>query len=760
MAKKSITLSRLGGVDSRSNPMVMSGDRCLRSVNWRLCPDGHMEGREGYKPVTMSAVTAGAIHSIRYFRTVSGGSYIVFWQGTTPKLLNLANGTVTAPTVKGKAVQSSARFTYYLSNNRLHAVNGTDYKWLSPDDLQWRDIGIRELTAAEIAAITLTSSAVSPGSELTDATGWTATNWAGDYNAGFTHAAGTTSALSRAITGMAQGKTYRVAFTVALSAGTLTVMIGNADVKTVSASGSSTVNVTAFGAGDLSFTPSAEFAGTVSAISVSEIAGTGISASTVGGAQPGYQFYACLYNPVSGHVGNRVKIGARLLWTDTQRFVQIAGLPALSAADDAELCVLVGRTGDGGEVPYTVIDGNANWISVPHGTTSATISQGKIDGNCELPVDNYRPPASLFAVAQVGERTYGITRNAPWLYYCRTLSDMTTGDYVGRPEQSWNQVCETFPTCEHASSVAEYTGDALVASLNDSALLSDPMGTGKGWNGPWNTGWAGPFAGCRGWQGLPYWISGEKQLCTMGSSGPVPISEEYEAALLASIADAHLSEVEVVYERIPAKRIDRLRIHFIDGDGAHRHVFHDFGLRDTNSPYGQGYEYSYNGILAQAHTIAQVRDSAGQLRTYAGASDGRLYVLDEGANDNGTEFDADRLMFQVYGDDRPLVGPFEYHGDDNLEWSICDEVSSADLATKGNFETMQPQEFPGEEKDHHWLLHINRPELLHAYVRIQWTSHSADAPNGMDVNDPPHCPLEVYGRVWMTSVDVGDQRGR
>jgi hypothetical protein len=48
-------------------------------------------------------------------------------------------------------------------------------------------------------------------------------------------------------------------------------------------------------------------------------------------------------------------------------------------------------------------------------------------------------------------------------------------------------------------------------------------------------------------------------------------------------------------------------------------------------------------------------------------------------------------------------------------------------------------------------------EIKQAYVRFQLDSHSADG--NLNLNDPPHVPLESYGRIYLAQGLVGDQRG-
>jgi hypothetical protein len=176
----------------------------------------------------------------------------------------------------------------------------------------------------------------------------------------------------------------------------------------------------------------------------------GVPASTVGGAQPGYQFYIAFWNRVTGAIGTRFKVGARILFTGSDHDVTLTGLPIHPYT---EVDILIGRTGDGAEVPYAVTDASANWIYVPHGTTTVTITTPGIDGAAELPFRNAQPPVTLSAVARAGDYVYGIVSDGPWIY--RTQSgvdnlDLISNDNppsIGRPEQCWPaDNLETFPT--------------------------------------------------------------------------------------------------------------------------------------------------------------------------------------------------------------------------------------------------------------------------------------------------------------------------
>jgi hypothetical protein len=111
------------------------------------------------------------------------------------------------------------------------------------------------------------------GADITDATGWTSTNWTGDYTVGFTHTPGNTSILSRAIAGIVAGKRYKVEFTIsARTVGTLTCLLGGTTYATsLDTNAVYVYYVVATNNSALQFSPLATFDGKVSAISVMEV---------------------------------------------------------------------------------------------------------------------------------------------------------------------------------------------------------------------------------------------------------------------------------------------------------------------------------------------------------------------------------------------------------------------------------------------------------------------------------------------------------
>src|SRR2546423_240127 len=119
-----------GGGDSRSNPINMPRNRALRCLNWVPKQAGFWGLRWGYLTVTMSAVSASAIHSIFPYRTGAALKYVLYMSNDkTLKTLDTATGTVTTPAFRGTAMASAAKGSGFFANNRFHYGNGTDQKW-------------------------------------------------------------------------------------------------------------------------------------------------------------------------------------------------------------------------------------------------------------------------------------------------------------------------------------------------------------------------------------------------------------------------------------------------------------------------------------------------------------------------------------------------------------------------------------------------------------------------------------------------------
>lgn len=492
-------------------------------------------------------------------------------------------------------------------------------------------------------------------------------------------------------------------------------------------------------------------------------ANRGIPPSTVGGANPGYQFYASIANPNGGaHVGNRVPIGSRIV-SSVRTNVTIVLLPDLTGTD-SEWNVQIGRTGDGGLIPYASSDSAGNFLYAQPGQQTVVVAaSGNLDGTNELPTRNGIIPPGLNIFARVADRIYGGQIGKPTIYWCASETDVLTGDFVGRPEQSWaaNDI-DTFPTAQGLTGMFAEDRGAFYGTKNDGAIFAD-LGTGKGWLGPW---YGAGMAGARAWCNTPYgpfWVTGHKQLATMAAGTPVPVSDEYQQSLLSRIGDAYLSAVEAQHIQDIAKGIDHILVKCLDSNGLPFEVIHDFKLRDVRSQHGQAYDYVYSSPLAVDFHLAKVRDAGGDERLWAGAASGQIYQLHSGANDAGTEYSADAIFLLNAGPDRIGIPELRWYGDQNLIVSRGEKLKSSIAAgSPFAFEPITPPSggmpVDGDQDNFHYRTQAMSSEgLEHVYIRMQLTSHSADGT--LALNDPPHVPLENYGRVYMTQALVGAQRG-
>ena len=99
------------------------------------------------------------------------------------------------------------------------------------------------------------------GAELLSGTGWTATDWTGDFATGFTHTTGNTTALTNTLAAVSGG-VYQIAYTVTgRTAGTFTITFGGVALAAASATGAQ--SITATSTGTLSVAPQSTFDGTL-----------------------------------------------------------------------------------------------------------------------------------------------------------------------------------------------------------------------------------------------------------------------------------------------------------------------------------------------------------------------------------------------------------------------------------------------------------------------------------------------------------------
>jgi len=499
---------------------------------------------------------------------------------------------------------------------------------------------------------------------------------------------------------------------------------------------------------------------------VANDANRGLAASDSSFTDPGYAFYASIYNPDGGgHVGNRIQIGTgRFVFTASgdaairRLNMRITGLPDLSGVD-SEWVLMIGRTGDAAQIPYPATDTAGNFFATVSGQTAITLTtQGSLFGTGEMPTRNGVIPSALDMFAVVGDRIFGGQTGRPTTYMSASAADATAGDFVGRPEQSWApDDIDTFPTAEGLRGMFTEDRGAFYATKNDGAILAD-LGTGFAWLGPWyGAGMAGKRSWCQTPYG-PYWVTGNKQLATFDGGYPVAVSDEYQAALLSRIGDAHLSEVECAYIVDVDKGIDQLLINCRDSTGSPFQVIHDFKLRDARSQSGQGYESVYSAPLSSQFTIAAVRDAAGALRLWAGAQSGSIYQLHDGETDGGAVYSADAIFLINAGPNRPSVPEFRLYGDQGIAVSISRRLdASVDPAASVAFVPLQQAAVSGEDGNSYYGYRLATTELNKTYIRLQLDSHAADGT--FDLNDPPHVPLETYGKIYLAQGLVGTQRG-
>lgn len=829
----------------------MPRNRALRCLNWAPKQAGFWELRWGYSSVSMSAVVNSSIHSMFPYRLATATKFVLFMQGTAFKTLDTSTGTVTAPAIRGAAIASSAKGQGAFAANRFHYGNGTDQKWF--DGTAWRDSGlpaltltqvngvtiaegVRELTIAQAASVTITAAAggsfaadtltghliyvvifdksnneIGPAT-ISVATGRIKvvlnnkitvavmpdlsavnTNWikliAGTVDGGnfawfFTNTSTVISQVSRTgatmtVTAAAHGlstgdvaiisgtpadgvyvvtntgaNTFTVVLPASVIGGPLVTVGGTMAVKRIvtAANATTTVDVLA-PTQDLSYQVNQNL---------------GLPASTVGGSQPGFQLYASIYNPNGGgHVGNRIAIGGRLLQTGYRSNWHISGLPDLSGTD-IEWTLLIGRTGDGAVTPYVAADNALNWAAVQSGQTSFTLTQSSVDNQHEMPTRNGIIPSQCNMFCLSGDFVYAADTGSPFLRRSGDLSQATErgNTFTGRPEQSWapNDI-DTFPTAEAMRGIFEVDQEVLCGTLHDTAMSVNLAGIVQ-WVGPWEVGIAGPRAGTKcGAHGF-FWVTGDKQIATLSQGVPVVVSDEYELAELSQIGDAFLGTVETNYYRNAGQNKDELRVEGQKADGTPYTIIHDFKLREVYSApgslYGQGYSSQFVGPLATVFTIAKIRDGNGKLQSYAGASNGQIYQLYSGADDVGNQYAADLILLVNGGRQRVSVPWIDWYGDSKINVSSGQTLSSSLAAgAQFAFEQLTPPDNPamavqGSEDDFLYRAEFTIPEVQHKYMRFQLTSHSADG--NLNLNNPPHVPLENYGRLYELIPAAGDER--
>ncbi len=492
-----------------------------------------------------------------------------------------------------------------------------------------------------------------------------------------------------------------------------------------------------------------------------ESGGASISVQTSGGSWlatqlSGYQLYMSYYNPNTGQVGNRIKIGSRFIVPggETDGSIQVSGLPNLSSLN-SEWVKVIGRTCDNGEVPYLFVDGNGAWVTVGNTSTTVTFTLPDVDYASEMPTRNTVPPGMNLSTWVLG-RVYGVDPNDPRaIRFSEREDDTVAGFYVGRPEQSWpadNKLY--FPTNEAIRGIHEVDNEVWVWSATHLAIFSELGGYSlEGRPTPMLRGlWPGGLAGQRAFVKCPhgpFWLSTGKDLMTRGPDGPVVVSGEYKA-LLAKIADSDVANIEIAYLQDFDQEIDRLYITGRDGSGNPLVIVHDFIHNE-----GVSFEYSnllVDGFVHPSQNEPFTRDAAGHARLWATAGQGSFAQLEDGDSDNGATYSADYLTIVNTGPSEPTLYGIEWQGDGNVEVTVTDKLNltSTDLDA---IDSQVADEVSAEESRYRAGIEQARQFFL---LRLQLDSHPADGT--LDESDTPHLPLETYGRILVARPEFGKQR--
>lgn len=470
----------------------------------------------------------------------------------------------------------------------------------------------------------------------------------------------------------------------------------------------------------------------------------------------GYQLFMSYYNPNTGAVGNRASIGSRITVSTASGSVVVSVLPNLSAVN-TEWVKIIGRTNDGGEVPYVLIDANSNYIQVGNTATVYTFTAPTIDVTQELPTRNSLPVAWSKG-AWALHRAYIISDADPhYVYFSEAESDVVTGMYVGRPEQSFpanNRVL--FPTGERALAVHEVDNEPWVWSRNALSIFTEYGGfsaTGRPTiisRGTWTGGIAGQRAFARTNKG-PFWVSYDKQLMTRGPTGPVPVSGEYESALLARIGDTQIENTELVYYRDASQQIDRLYVLGRDSSGNPLFFIHDFLVRD------EGLEFVYTGITPRVfvkdpRSVNPLRDQNGRIRLWAGDSAGRFNQLEDGDHDNSATYSADLITIVNVGPETPWAHELEFQGDRNLSLTYSNNLQ----LTETQLDALVSVSAKEEDADNalRWKFPISTGSNQYYIVRLKLDSHHADGTLA-DSTTLLNVPVPEYGRLYVLRPALG-----
>jgi hypothetical protein len=820
-----------GGVDSRSNPANYPVDRALRCLNFAPTISGQLRLRQGYTAWMTNDTVGGTnntIHSAVYYELFSasylGPQYVMYGKNSQILSYNMSSQLSEAVGVMG----SSNPWGHFRAENRIFISSGaappnTNYtaSWENGDGVSWDGSTLRPIGlpgAAFLAAPSQNYAGAATNGTLSAAPSWSNPGNAtgapdGTYasvvltsselfsnflevtNFGFSiPTSASILGIQISVIGYYTGAAVSLqAYLTCLGA----VLPGNGAILPLPAGSEATVAVggpnNALGANlTTAIVNSSTFGVQLQALqslglgassfvdsvritlfySVLNGASVSVTSSSIGSFSPtllgGYQFYIAIYNPVTQHMGNRLAIGAPVPVSATTSAIVIAGLPLLSGYD-YEWEYAVGMTQDGAQIPYWLTDAQGNNIIIGNTATFGTITIGNINLTQELPINNY-PPPPLDKFARVGTRIFAGLAGNPYLSYSNDAADISNAGYVGIPEESWppDQV-EPMPDGQLPTSIHAYRLEGWFFSRENLCIWSYFL-LQQGVN-PWR----GPYpGGCPSQRGFietphgPFWISTQKELCTFQEDGVVPVSDEYELALLGTLADATINTVELGYLLDQTQLIDQIVIKGLDAQGNPVIVIHDFLLKEERSPHGQGYNAIYQGLLPRTFVGAgftprqNVYDTGGRMRLWCGgagappgSSGGGFFAqLEDGLSDNGAAFMGDYIGLIALGPNRPSAVELEYQGDPNIEWSYLPDYS----LTLNEFIPVTQDVIPDgfAQTPTRFGVKFANEECRWLYIRAQLTSHPADG--SFALTNPPFLPMPWYGCINLSDFKTGRER--
>lgn len=155
-------------------------------------------------------------------------------------------------------------------------------------------------------------------------------------------------------------------------------------------------------------------------------------------------------------------------------------------------------------------------------------------------------------------------------------------------------------------------------------------------------------------------------------------------------------------------------------------------------------------VIQDANDIEQV---------VAGGADGKLYLLYDGISDNGKYFTGQALALKYVGPQRTAIQSIEWYGEKTVEFFLAKQLSTPfDSAEMQALSADGPDEVQDDENSNHWRVTVKQQlQMIHAYLLLRMKGYEGGT---MDLSDPPHMPVETYGRVLLVSPQAGGANPR